>query len=57
MATQFNASLVLSFIIKVVFVLFDSSAGVVTTKRNKNELDPVGSTVRYEMRKLCTGSV
>ena len=22
-----------------------------------NELDPVGSTVRYEMIKLCTGSV
>ena len=22
-----------------------------------DELDPVGSTVRYEMRKLCTGSV
>ena len=23
----------------------------------KNKLDPVGSTVRYEMMKLCTGSV
>jgi len=22
-----------------------------------DKLDPVGSTVRYEMRKLCTGSV
>ena len=22
-----------------------------------DELDPVGSTVRYEMMKLCTGSV
>ena len=25
-------------------------------KKNK-KLDPVGSTVRYEMLKLCTGSV
>ena len=24
---------------------------------SKLELDPVGSTVRYEMMKLCTGSV
>ena len=24
---------------------------------NKNQLDPVGSTVRYEMMKLYTGSV
>ena len=24
---------------------------------NVNKLDPVGSTVRYEMIKLCTGSV
>ena len=27
-----------------------------STKEN-NKLDPVGSTVRYEMMKLCTGSV
>ena len=26
-------------------------------KQNYNRLDPVGSTVRYEMMKLCTGSV
>ena len=26
-------------------------------KKRKEELDPVGSTVRYEMMKLCTGSV
>ena len=25
--------------------------------KNKSKLDPVGSTVRYEMMKLCTGSV
>ena len=25
--------------------------------RNMIKLDPVGSTVRYEMMKLCTGSV
>ena len=24
---------------------------------SNNKLDPVGSTVRYEMMKLCTGSV
>ena len=27
------------------------------THRHTTELDPVGSTVRYEMMKLCTGSV
>ena len=27
------------------------------TKKTKQKLDPVGSTVRYEMMKLCTGSV
>ena len=27
------------------------------TDRQTSELDPVGSTVRYEMMKLCTGSV
>ena len=27
-----------------------------TSKKEKFELDPVGSTVRYEMMKLCTGS-
>ena len=26
-------------------------------KKRKEELDPVGSTARYEMMKLCTGSV
>ena len=26
------------------------------TWKNREELDPVGSTVRYEMMKLCTGS-
>ena len=26
-------------------------------RENYDELDPVGSTVRYEMMKLCTGSV
>ena len=25
--------------------------------QKKDKLDPVGSTVRYEMMKLCTGSV
>ena len=25
-------------------------------KKVKKKLDPVGSTVRYEMMKLCTGS-
>ena len=25
-------------------------------KKKKTRLDPVGSTVRYEMMKLCTGS-
>ena len=29
----------------------------VTAKESIAKLDPVGSTVRYEMRKLCTGSV
>ena len=30
----------------------------VEEQRKENEkLDPVGSTVRYEMMKLCTGSV
>ena len=28
-----------------------------TEKKRLRELDPVGSTVRYEMMKLCTGSV
>ena len=27
------------------------------TLRRSPKLDPVGSTVRYEMMKLCTGSV
>ena len=26
-------------------------------RKTNRKLDPVGSTVRYEMRKLCTGSV
>ena len=26
-------------------------------RKSKDELDPVGSTVRYEMMKLCTESV
>ena len=26
-------------------------------RQPKEKLDPVGSTVRYEMMKLCTGSV
>ena len=29
----------------------------VITINTENKLDPVGSTVRYEMMKLCTGSV
>ena len=38
-----------------------NSLGKVQNTNMKNEiqkkLDPVGSTVRYEMMKLCTGSV
>ena len=30
---------------------------VIDKKENIIKLDPVGSTVRYEMMKLCTGSV
>ena len=28
-----------------------------SSKKKLRQLDPVGSTVRYEMMKLCTGSV
>ena len=38
--------------------VFDPFEGLWTApKQNSGQLDPVGSTVRYEMMKLCTGSV
>ena len=38
-------------------VKFIVNCQVLNAFKSENELDPVGSTVRYEMRKLCTGSV
>ena len=37
--------------------LFEASCGDSNENEVLQELDPVGSTVRYEMMKLCTGSV
>ena len=35
----------------------DKPTGLAGVMENEKKLDPVGSTVRYEMMKLCTGSV
>ena len=36
---------------------FIDMAAFMLLKSDKKKLDPVGLTVRYEMMKLCTGSV
>ena len=45
------------FAVLALFLLLRSASLSMCVLASAKQLDPVGSTVRYEMMKLCTGSV
>ena len=53
---SFSAALIFLSILPLLSATGKSEKGAVCAKVTQ-KLDPVGSTVRYEMMKLCTGSV
>ena len=54
---KFEAFAFLNFVNWVFNPVLKHKNGVDLFEKDISELDPVGSTVRYEMMNLCTGSV